>query len=344
MLAVKKIKYRVVFLLAISLLIVFSATPSAFAAYSSISLNIYPAEPFSGEYINIYGYVEPTEGTPYVHIYVDNKYIGLISADRNGYYSKQIRIIDEGARKITVRLNNIERTKYVYVKQALPINGIDIAAPLICITSCEKTAVTETISERGNHSFVTVDVSANEVDVNRYEGNTVSIKVTNNLGRSELFSVDTDFDKSMVFAPHEEIITDGRSKMFHIYFSPKSKEGRLSGTIYIRQDNKTIKSVPITLFIAKNQYDAGSRKDIIPVSSAFIGILLLSIAFATVIIIALARKYTAYKPRPLDLSQIPKPVSPRIYALRKDIIGGSSGPTNVKKDDIFVSDWSHIKY
>ena len=311
--------------------------PLAFAEYTSISLNIYPKEVYSESFVNIYGYVEPVEGRQYVHIYVDNNYIGLVAADRDGYYSKNMRMIDTGLHKITVRANNVEKTGYVRV---IPTPPFIIETSADCII-CETTIIYKDVEEK-KHKYVTVDVSANEVDVNRYEGNIVTVKVTNNLGESKIFSIGTDFDYDMIFLPHEEVIRDGQSKLFHIYFNPKDMEGRYYGNIYVKQDNDIIRDIPLTLFVAKNaRYDT-NENGILAVSSETLGILLLAIVFSAIIIIALMKNIRT-QPRPLGLDHIRTTMRKQQSDLRREILRGSGPEKTERFNARYFTTWNNVK-
>ncbi|MBW6451141.1 MAG: hypothetical protein K0B02_00235 [DPANN group archaeon] len=335
----KKTIFKALLLSTLIYLLIMAIMPIVSAEYSSISLNIYPLEIYTENFVTIYGYVGPVEGKQYVHMYVDTDYMGLVKVNQDGYYTKDIRMFDDGRHKITVRINNVEKYGYIQVIQAPPYTINTQRDCTICETTIiyDNTVIISDEPKEKEHKYVTVDVSTNEIDLNRYEGNTIIIKVTNNLGENEIFSIETDFDQNMLFLPHKEVIDDSKSKLFHIYFNPRDKEGRYYGTIYVKQDTTIIREIPITLFVAKNPID-NTNKNTMSGIYEIIGLLLLTIIFSAIIITTLM-KNTRTSPKPLSLNHLNM-----VMTQPKSI---NATPKAIKKGNLYekyFTTWNNVKY
>lgn len=254
---------------------------------TSISLTLKKTSANTGEWIELYGYA--TRGLyaseSVVSLYLDNVYSGTIPARENGYYSTKVKFDNPGSHRITVMSGSLTTSQMVYINAPSAYPGTfpeqptpqQIVIPagnysaIIIITgesqyvyypeapkeppapqniSTNVSNITEPKKDKyENSSFVNIDVSANELDAVQNSGNLLKITITNHLGKSEEFSISTDFDKAWTYLPGAEVILNGNSRIFEAYFNP-DKAGTFEGNVFVFEKDKLIKTIPVSLFVA----------------------------------------------------------------------------------------------
>lgn len=332
---------------------------------NSISLTLKKTSADIGEWIDIYGYA--TRGTyaseNYVSIYVDGVYSGMLATRENGYYSTKYRFTAPGSHKIMISGGGLTTSQYMYVS-APAVAAYTAPAPAksaIIIPEGNYTAIIvvagngqyviypeaklqaeapQNVSENNkysNYSFVNIDASAKELDVVKNSGNLLKITVSNHLGKSDIFSVSASFDPKWTYIPGSEVIEDGKKHLFEIYFTP-DRAGKASGEVYVKQANKTIKTIPVSLFVAPRAPVV--VKDALPFALDAPATIALSILFlSTMTVLLLGSKRTkALEPKLMasqsnDVSDILKTMS---SPFSKDVDAQDSGPYYAPRDKIII--------
>ncbi len=309
---------------------------------NSLSLTLKKTSAEAGEWVDIYGYA--TRGNyaseSYVSSYIDGVYSGMLPTRENGYYSTKYRFETPGSHKITVFGGGLTTSQYVYISapQAAPYIAPEPAKAAIIIPEGNYTAIVvvtgegqytvypkakpqepapQNMSENAdkylNYSFVNIDTSAKELDIVKNSGNLLKITVSNHLGKSDIFSVSTSFEPKWTYIPGSEVVEDGKKHLFEIYFTP-DRAGRFSGEVYVKQANTTIKTIPISLFVAPR--DAAAAKEALPFALDASAISILAILFlSTLVVLLLGSKRTkALEPKLMpsqskDVSDILKTMS-----------------------------------
>lgn len=256
---------------------------------TSISLTLKRTSANTGEWIELYGYATRGlyASESVVSLYLDNIYSGTIPTRENGYYSTKIKFDNPGSHRIAVMSGSLTTSQMVYINAPSAYPGTPSAQPtpqqivipagnysaIIIITGESQyvyypeapkeppaPAVNESTNATGNitepkkdkyenSSFVNIDISANELDSVQNSGNLLKITITNHLGKSEEFSIATDFDKAWTYIPGAEVILNGDSRIFEAYFNP-DEAGTFSGNVFVFEKDKLIKTIPVSLFVA----------------------------------------------------------------------------------------------
>ncbi len=308
-----------------------------------ISLTLKKTSANVGEWIEIEGYATrglyASEGA--VSLYLDNSFSGTIQTRENGYYSTKVKFDTPGSHQIRVMASGLITAQTVYITstQAHPYTPAQPTPQQIVIPGGNYTAIiivtgesqyivypeapkapvaagnkgnitsntaniTETKKDKySNSSFVNIDISANELDTVQNSGNLLKITVTNHLGRSEKFSVSTDFKKEWTYLPGAEVILNGEKNVFEIYFAPDSA-GTFSGNVFVTENTKTIKTIPVSLFVAPREAAEAKESSAI---NLFLGAQKIAIlAAAMIFVIFMLRCVGSRKPEALE----PKMISP----------------------------------
>ncbi len=242
-----------------------------------ITMNVYPKDATVNENIQIFGYVDPTDEV--ISIFIDGIAKKTTVPDINGYYSTFVKIEKTGDHVITASIGDSKKHRIVNVAEVPePVETMpqepekDI---VITIIEPETKEDKETIEEE-KINYITVEASNKEIDVNQYESNIVRVTITNHEDRSHLFSVDTDFDNDMVFIPQPEIIKPEQTKILPLYFSVDEKPGRYYGIIYVRNEERIISEIPLTVFVSENDQlkETAAQPFFSPVTSDMLMLLL----------------------------------------------------------------------
>ena len=176
--------------------------------------------------------------------------------------------------------------------------------------------------------------------MNQYESNIVRVTITNHEDRSHLFSVDTDFDNDMVFIPQPEIIKPEQTKILPLYFSIDEKPGRYYGIIYVRNEERIISEIPLTVFVSENDQlkETAAQPFFSPVASDMF-ILLLAI-FAIVLMMGMAHRITRKTVRPLELSDMERPTASLLK--RAHDTGNLGKVAKTVPETAYIVPWSNI--
>lgn len=110
---------------------------------------------------------------------------------------------------------------------------------------------TSSDKEKESFGYVDIETSNNELIVSNYDGNLVTITITNNLNSEKVFRIDTNFNKDWTFLPNSKMIENKESSTFHIYFNPIDAKGEYKGNITIYQEDNIIKKIPLTLYVTE---------------------------------------------------------------------------------------------
>lgn len=307
---------------------------------TSISLTLAKTTAQTGEWVDIYGYA--TRGNvaseSAVSLYIDNVFSGLIPARENGYYRTSLKFDAVGSHRIGVLAGGLTTSQIIYITPEAPspapvppaapkqiiIPPGNYAAIIVVTTESQFTVYPEA---RGNNvstanvsaqkedkyanaSFVNIDVSANELDAVQNSGNVLKITITNHLGRSELFSVNSDFRREWAYLPGAEVIPDKEKKVFEIYFAPDTP-GTFVGNVLVFQKDRIIKIIPVSLFVAPRETEI---KEALPFGFALgierIAALAIILSIAVLVLYFGARRPKALEPKafgpPKDISEILK--------------------------------------
>ena len=195
-------------------------------------------------------------------------------------------------------------------------------------------------TEETDFNYIKVETSNKELDVNQYESNLLRLTITNNENVSHLFSVDSDFQDKNIFLPEPEVIRSGKSKILPIYFSIDDRPGRYYGIIYVRNEERIVKEIPLTLFVSENDYLKETMvQPFLGPANTQLMIMLLTI-FAIVIIMGLANRITKKTIRPLELSDIERPTASILKKVH------DSTPDTLQKnrnnDTTYLVPWGNI--
>lgn len=281
-----------------------------------LSLTISKSAATVNEWVGVSGYA--TRGgiirAGNVNIYRDGIFIGQVPTTENGYYSTQIRFDSSGTHKVTAIAGDIRKDAYVYItgpgaggapaqpapqQEIVPQNYTTI---IIVTPDGEKTIYPESLYPRGKYegfSYADVEISSKQLDVVQYSGNTLTVTVTNHLGRSGLFRVETDFNESWVFLPRQEVLLDGETRRFDIYFNP-DQAGQFHGNIFVFDGANILKKAPLELFVSMQPEFGATEKRESPAITAWAAQVqaggLAALFIATIFLMYLALK----KPRALE--------------------------------------------
>lgn len=271
-----------------------------------LSLSLSKPAAAVNEWVGVSGYAtrDGRNSAGSVQLFRDGIYIGAIPATENGYYSTSIKFDSAGTHLIEAKAGDMGKSQYIYIsapetagapkKEAASVSvppPENYTAIIIIDSGGTKVIYPATGVQRGKYegfSFVEAGANVKELDIVQNRGNTFRVSVTNHLGRSGLFGIGTDFNEKWVFLPKSEVLLDGESRAFDVYFSP-DEQGRFSGSIYILEGANITKSIPLSLFITPPML----RKSWIPEISGLelAGIL----EFAAVIFAAGAVIYLAFR-------------------------------------------------
>ncbi len=318
-------------------------------AIHGISLSVFPSVITPGQTVQAYGYIDGdvTQNTR-VYIYLDNELVKSVQPDTQGYYTTKLTITEEGEHTITAR---------VYGEKA--------HARITVIPETQKETKIEIIEpasqKEKEYPFVTVDVSVKDLDVKRYGGNVVLVTITNHLGRQELFEVRTTFPDEMFFAPHQEVLEDGETKVFPLYFNPREEPGVYEGFVIVQAGDDIIASKKIRVSIL-NPLQAQEEKamGLITPSWVFMGVAgMLVFLLVFLSIVREDESRGSRTPIPVNNSNIPtwkppreaKPVAKKNETPKKKGIERSLGRLKrVVEDtkteriiDKYVVPWNHVK-
>ena len=317
-----------------------------------LTMNIYPKEAKTDDNIHIFGYVDPTDEL--IEILVDGMPKTTTIADINGYYSNFVKIDKPGDHVITVIVGDSKRHKIVNIAQIpdetemLPeepkkdvvITIIEPVKEEIQPETEDITTEIKEIEEEIEFNHIKVETSNKELEVTQYESNLLRLTITNNENVSHLFSVDSDFQDKNIFLPEPEVIKSGQSKILPIYFSIDDKPGRYYGIIYVRNEERIVKEIPLTLFVSENDYlkETMAQPFLGPANTQLM-IMLLTI-FAIVIIMGLANRITKKTIRPLELSDIERPTASILKQIHDT--APSRAKRNTGNETTHLVPWSNI--
>jgi hypothetical protein len=282
----------------------------------ALSMNIYPAKINPDEWVHIDGFARIGSmaiENP-ISIYKDDVYIGSVTAESSGYYSTYVKFTNIGLHVIKLNVGGIEETRYARVEKE----------------STEKV--------EGKLGTVSVDISNTEIDLPKKGTNLLRITVNNNLGRAELFGLGGDFENVEFFVPHDEIIEEGESKIFSVYFGPVNEPGRYNGVISVTQSDEVIKEVPVSLYVSS--FEEAKKVGLFSIFKIFapfaLGIIV--VVFIIILIIMRINKSSFQRiSRPLEPSIVTK--GPR--TLRDKIL---SAPYKEKSYDSYHVPEDHVIY
>ena len=235
-----------------------------------LSLSLSKSSANIGEWVSVSGYAtrDGLRRAGSVTIYRDGASLGVIPTTENGYYSTQVRFDSRGTHWITAIVGDVRKDKYIYINaqesatapkpiQTQPtatqtIVSSNYTAVIVVTPDGSKIIYPEAIAPRGKYqgfSFVNVETSTKEVGASQYSRGRLIISVTNHLGRSGLFKVETDFNEKWAYLPEADVIKDGETKNLDVYFNPDAA-GSFNGSIYIFEGATLIERVPLSLFVA----------------------------------------------------------------------------------------------
>lgn len=284
----------------------------------ALSMNVYPSKINPNEWVHIDGFARIGSmalENP-ISIYKDDVYIGSVIAENTGYYSTYVKFTTTGLHVIKLKINGIEETRYVTVKKE----------------------VVEVALEEEKLGTVSVDISNTEIDLAKKGTNLLRITVNNNLGGAELFGVKGDFENIEFFVPHDEIIEDGESKVFSVYFSPIDEPGRYTGMISVTQAGEVIKEVPISLYVSS--YEKAKKVGLFGIFRIFAPFALgvIAVVFIIIFVIMWINKSAFRKiSRPLE----PSIISRETGTLREKIL---SVPSKERNYDSYHVPEDHVIY
>lgn len=226
-----------------------------------------------GEWIAISGYVtrDGLSSAGPVNIYKDGKLEGTIIPRSNGYYSTSIRFDTAGTHSIAAIGAGLSTSQKVIIEPSAPSAPAPEQGPIQpkvtenytarIIVSDEVSIIYAPVQAQGNAgdlekagkytgvSFVNIYASAKELDVVQNRGNLLKVRVENHLGKKDVFSVSSDFDKNWVFLPGADVVEDGEIGTFDIFFNPNA-QGTFSGNVKVLQSGNVIKTIPVSVFAA----------------------------------------------------------------------------------------------
>lgn len=101
-----------------------------------------------------------------------------------------------------------------------------------------------------NFKYASADFSNKELDVRQKGGNLLKISVTNHLGEDSLFSVKTTFPEEVVFVPEQQVLKEGETKTFSLYFMPGEMEERIYGEVSVMQNGNELETERVSVFVA----------------------------------------------------------------------------------------------
>ncbi|MBW6461476.1 MAG: hypothetical protein K0B07_00285 [DPANN group archaeon] len=339
-----------------------------------LTMNIYPKKAKINDNLHIFGYVDPTDEL--IEILVNGMPKTTIIANINGYYSTFIKIDKPGDHVITIIVGNTKIHKIINIAQIpketeilpkepkkdviitiiepkneeIPSGNKELETKIENIelkikdinTKIEK--ITETTNnnqdEDTDFNYIKVETSNKELDINQYESNLLRLTITNNENVSHLFSVSSDFSDKIIFLPEAEVIKSGQSKILPVYFSIDDKLGRYYGIIYVRNEERIVKEIPLTLFVSENDY---LKKTI---AQPFLGpsdinlIIMLLTIFTISLILSIAHKITKKTIKPLELSDIQRPNASMLKRIHNNT---QPKPTmNKNTDTTYLVPWGNI--
>ncbi|NOQ55264.1 MAG: hypothetical protein GQ477_00495 [Nanohaloarchaea archaeon] len=310
-----------------------------------LTINIYPKIAEIDDSIHIFGYVDPTDEI--IEILVDGMPKTTTIADINGYYSSFVKISKIGDHVITVIVGDSKRHKIVTIApkpEEIKIPPIepkkDIIITIIEPVKEEIQPKKEEIEEEIEFNYITVETSNKELDVNQYESNLLRLTITNNENVSHLFSVDSNFEDKNIFLPEAEVIKSGKSKILPIYFSIDDRPGRYYGIIYVRNEERIVKEIPLTLFVSENDYlkETIAQPFLGPANTQLM-IMLLTI-FAIVILMGLANRITKKTIRPLEITDIERPTASILKQIHDN--APKKEKTTTDNDTAYLTPWNNI--
>ncbi len=174
-------------------------------------------------------------------------------------------------------------------------------------------------------------MSTNELDAVQGSGNLLKIAITNHLGRSELFSVSSDFSQKWTYVPGADVILNNEKKIFEIYFTP-DKPGTFSGNVFVTQKDRIIKTVPVSLFVSPKK--EGEIKESLPFISG-LGAARIAALAGIFALALLAIHFGLKKPKALEPKMAPpqKDISEVLKAMSEPI---ESQKRKERQDVFFV--------
>ncbi len=304
-----------------------------------ITMNVYPKDATVNENIQIFGYVDPTDEV--ISIFIDGIAKKTTVPDINGYYSTFVKIEKTGDHVITVSIGDSKKHRIVNIAEVPePVETMPQEPEKDIVITIIEAEEDKEIAEEEKINYITVEASNKEIDVNQYESNIVRVTITNHEDRSHLFSVDTDFDNDMVFIPQPEIIKPEQTKILPLYFSVDEKPGRYYGIIYVRNEERIISEIPLTVFVSENDQlkETAAQPFFSPVTSDML-MLLLAI-FAIVLMMGMAHRITRKTVRPLELSDMEKPTASLLKRVHDT--GNLGKVAKTVPETAYIVPWSNI--
>ncbi|MCK5234828.1 MAG: hypothetical protein KAJ88_03210 [Candidatus Aenigmarchaeota archaeon] len=314
-----------------------------------VTMNVYPKDVTVNENIQVFGYVDPTDEI--ISIFVDGIAKKTTVPDINGFYSTYLKIGKTGDHVITASVSDSKKHKIVNVAEKPEITEIMPEEPKkdIIITIIEpepekdedidKETDQETEEEKEEEifSYITVEASNKILDINQYESNIVRITITNYEDRSHLFSIDTNFANEMIFIPQPEVIKPGQSKILPLYFSADENPGRHYGIIYVRNEERIVSEIPLTVFISENDYIKETVTQ--PIGPAAADMLMILVAIiAIVLMMGITHRITKRTTRPLEVSDIGRPTTTLLKKLHETTEKGAKA----RPETAYLVPWSNI--
>jgi len=309
-----------------------------------ITMNVYPEDATVNENIQVFGYVDPTDEI--ISIFVDGMAKKTTVPDINGYYSTFVKISKTGDHVITASVGDSTKHRIVNIaEEPEPVEATpqepkkDIV--IIIIEPKTEDDDKETVEEE-KINYITVEASNKEIDVNQYESNIVKVTITNHEDKSHLFSIDTDFDNEIVFIPQPEVIKPEQTKILPLYFSVDEKPGRYYGIIYVRNEERIVSEIPLTVFVSENDYikETVAQPFFSPVTADLF--ILLLVIFAIVLMMGVAHRMTKKTIRPLELSDIERPTASLLKRVHDT--GNLRKEAKAMPETAYIVPWSNIVF
>lgn len=300
-------RFRLVSLVAAFMAVLMLASSAHAIVETSIMVTLSSTEITAGDSVKASGYVTPHDVERFVHIHVDGAYLGLVTADREGYYSKTLTFEEPGIHTVKASADSAESVAWLAVREraaeeTIPLEPSLVNATVIIVRDgaaiyYERPLGTAPESGVG---VATIRASAKELDIGAYESNLLKITVTNQLGRDELFSVGSDFPSEMVFLPSPEIVRDGETRVLSAYFMAFEDGSKTEGNIYVSMGGELVKTIPLTVYVTHEQPARKAEAPMIPTG----GVLALAFLFLIVLAFVLVRNRLSETVRPLELGDL----------------------------------------
>ncbi|MCK5452687.1 MAG: hypothetical protein KAI51_04560, partial [Candidatus Aenigmarchaeota archaeon] len=278
-----------------------------------------------------------------ISIFVDGIAKKTTVPNINGFYSTYLKIGKTGDHVITASVGDSKKHKIVNIAEKPEITEIMPEEPKkdIIITIIEpepeKDQEIEEEKEEEIFSYITVEASNKVLDINQYESNIVRITITNHEDKSHLFSIDTNFANEMIFIPQPEVIKPGQSKILPLYFSADENPGRHYGIIYVRNEERIVSEIPLTVFISENDYLKETVTQ--PIGPAVADILMILLAIiAIVLMMGITHRITKRTTRPLEVSDIGRPTTTLLKKLHETTGKGAKTTPEIA----YIVPWSNI--